>query len=335
MSDQDDRLAGEVGDDDEQALRAMFAALVEDAAPSELSLQQVQRVAGAERRAGRDSRRKRLSYARGALIAAVLVGVVALVVPRLGTGASTASSGSSSKAAAPVAAAGAAGSASNAAPAASSAAASGAAAGSAFAVAGGGTLDGGGTAGDRTPLGAGERVPSAGAASSGSANSAFSGDTAAGAGTPASEAMSSGAASTGPMSAAPEGLSSAAASAAVPGCVPLSQRWFPAVGAALPGYRGAVRITSCTSQIAKGSGPGTVTLVVSTASLTSCAGASGGGCQPVPGTQVAGATGAYSYGSAVTVVGADHLAVTVTTTPGGPDRAALIAAARALLKTAR
>src|ERR1700712_228573 len=88
----------DIGAADEQALRAMFAALVEDAEPSELSPLEVQRQGRNEQRSARDRRSKRIGYTRNALIAAVVIGVIALVAPQLRNSSDTAASSTSASA---------------------------------------------------------------------------------------------------------------------------------------------------------------------------------------------------------------------------------------------
>lgn len=294
-NDQDDISAA-----DEQALRAMFAALVDDAAPSELSPLEVRRSATSENDATLDRRLKRLKFTRNALVAAALAGVVALLLPHLGSTSTGTAASSSASAAAAGAIPQSAGAAADGSSAASSAPASGGASGSS-------------AAGGAAP---------APAVSSAAGSAASSG------------AMSSGGASGGSSAAGPSASSaSASASSGVAGCLPGSARWFAPVRAALPGYRGTVRITSCSVEDSRGSAAGTVTFVVSTATSAVCQGAAAGGCQPVDGTPVPGTKDAYVNGAAVTVVGARGVSVTVTSAAGGPDRQALITAARALLTT--
>jgi hypothetical protein len=88
-----------------------------------------------------------------------------------------------------------------------------------------------------------------------------------------------------------------------------------------------VQITGCAPQTRKGAGPGTITFVLGPAASAACPSTAAGSCRPVP-----GADDAYNYRNAVVVVGGGT-SVTVTTTAGGPARPALIAAARALLKS--
>ncbi len=318
----DDR--DDIGAADEQALRTMFAALVQDAAPSELSPLQVQRLARAEHGATLDRRIKRLKFTRNALVAAVLAGVVALVAPHLGSpGTETAASSSSA-------------SSTSAAAAAAPAEASSAAAGTFAASSGAGGLapmsagSGDGSSAASAPAGGGAATSAAGGAS---AAPAPAGTSAAPSGAMSSSAMSSGAASSGGASGGGSSSASPTGASAAAGCVPVSPRWFAPVRAALPGYRGTIRITSCTAETSGGPSAGTVAFVVSNATSGVCVKAADGGCQPVAGTPVPGTKDAYADRGAVTVVGTGGLSVRVTSTAGGPDRPELIAAARTLLKT--
>lgn len=310
----------DIGAADEQALREMFAALVADAAPSQQSPLEVQRLARAERQSQVDSRGRRLRYTRNALVAAVLIGIVAWVAPRFVTSDSSTATASSS----------------------SSSAASTAPAGT-FAA------DGGAAAapqsrGDRSSAAAASAPAGPAAGEGGSVTSASS----AGSSAPASAAGSSGAMSSGPASsaAAPAATSAAAASSASSSaassggasgapvaCVPVPAGALNRVRAALPGYRGTVRITSCTSGTSAGSVAGTTTFVLAGRAASTCTGTTP--CPPVPSTPIGsplpGTKDAYAFRDGVLVVGADGVRVTVSTTPGGPSRTALIAAARALL----
>ncbi len=82
---------------DEEALTAMFASLVQDSPASEVSPERVLELAGSAQDAALERRIKRLKLGRNLLVAAVLVGLVVFVVPKLGHS-STASSATSSSA---------------------------------------------------------------------------------------------------------------------------------------------------------------------------------------------------------------------------------------------
>src|ERR1700712_4576706 len=98
---------------DEQALTALFAALVQDSPPSEVSPEAVIEQALQDHDAALDQRIKRLKLGRNLLIAAVFAGLVVIFVPKLGhlssTATSSVSSSAASSAAAPAAAPSAAG----------------------------------------------------------------------------------------------------------------------------------------------------------------------------------------------------------------------------------
>lgn len=322
---------------DEQALRAMFAALVQDAEPSAQSPLDIQRRAKAEQRSTVDRRGKRLRYIRNTMIAAVLAGVVALVLPHLGSTSTETAAGASSAASAPAASPVSAAAASAAAgsypgnaaaagegsSAASSAAASGAASGG-LTAAGDGPAGGaaaataassGAASSEAMSSGAGA-APSAGDASSAGASSS------AAAGLPAP--ASSGAASSGPL----------ASSTSRGPCVQLPARALADVRAAMPGYGGAIRITSCTLQASMGPATGTATFAVDRSGRASC-GQSVAAC-PVPagaGARIGGTTDAYDYPGGIVVTGRGGLIATATATAGGPNRLALLAGVRALLQT--
>lgn len=341
--------AGARGDEDvsaadEQALRAMFAALVQDAEPSALSPLGIQRQARSEQRSARDRRTKRIGLTRNTLIAAVVIGVMALVAPRLlSSSSSTATAASSSSAAAipgadatSAAAAMSAAASYPAAPAPAGAATAGEGSSAASSAAAGGAASAGLTAAGDAPAGG------AAAASSAAGSAASSGAA-------SSEAMSSGAAvapSAGDASSAAASSSSAAAGLPAPAssgpasstsrgpCVQLPARALADVRAAMPGYGGAIRITSCRLQASVGTASGTATFTVDRSGRASC-GQSVAAC-PVPagaGARIGGTTDAYDYPGGIVATGRGGLVVTATATAGGPNRLALLAGVRALLRT--
>src|ERR1700712_2301700 len=115
---------------DEQALTALFAALVQDSPPSEVSPEAVIEQALQDHDAALDQRIKRLKLGRNLLIAAGFAGLVVIFVPKLGHLSRTATSSVSSSAASSAAAPAAAPSADGAAAATSASSAQGSAAGS-------------------------------------------------------------------------------------------------------------------------------------------------------------------------------------------------------------
>lgn len=333
---------------DERALRRMFAALVQDAEPSELSPLAIQRQARSEQGSTADRRARRLRYTRNVLIAAVFAAVVAVVLPHLGgSGSTTAASGSSSSSSAASAAASSGGaevsgaaagsysgmaagagaastSAAARAPAANSAAASGAA--SSAPAAGGDAAAGGAPAGSS----AAGSAASSGAMSSG----AMSSSAAAAPAAPSAGATSSDASSAGGASSAAASSAAAAGSASRGPCLSVPARALADVRAAMPGYGGAIRIASCALQDSIGPATGRATFTVLRSGPASC-GVSVTACPAPPGAgaRIGGTTDAYAHPGGVLVTGRRGLVVTVTSTAGGPDREALIAGARALLKT--
>ena len=316
---------GDVSAADERALRALFAALVEDADPSGLNPLDVQRLARAEQRSSRERRVKRRKVTRNALIAAVLVGVVVLVAPHLSTSSSTTAAASSASVAA-------------------AAPSDGRYAASATGAAGGGVprsaaADSSAAAASApTNAGAGPRKATGGSAHGSSASSAAS-SSAAAAGVESSGAVDNGALRTVTATSASAGSSGPASSGAasalsLASCPPLTGSALAVVRAALPGYRGTVRIASCTTESSAGSKPGSVTFAVSRSGSSACV-ATSTACPQPPAAPIPGIADVYGFSGGVVVTGSNGLTVTATATAGGPDRTALIAAARALLKTLR
>ena len=97
-SDDDSDEAGRSAD--EQALAALFASLVADSPPSEVSPEEIIELGKNEHNSALDRRIKRLKLGRNLLLAAALAALVALVVPKLGHSSSSTASSSSSAAAA-------------------------------------------------------------------------------------------------------------------------------------------------------------------------------------------------------------------------------------------
>lgn len=332
--------AGERGSDisaaDERALRAMFAALVEGAEPSEQSPLDVQRLALQAQRSARDRRSQRIRYTRNVLIAAVLVGVVALVVPQLASTSTNSAASSSGSAAAP--AAGSQG---------SETFAAGAAAGGTAPMRAGATGDRSRTE-ERSAAAASSAAAIGSAAapsvssSSGAAAAPAASAAAGSGGSDAGTSASSGAASSGAASASSSAASSAplSSSALPPGeasssgaCPAVSAIALADVRAALPtDYRDA-RVTSECGRLqfaGSGSRPG-VSLLVSRSQPGSCAQGATPPCRAIPGQP-----GAYfddHTSLAVVIVYGRGLAVTVTTEVGGPSRSQLLAVARVLLRS--
>lgn len=327
----------DVSNGDRQALVALFAALVENAEPSNLAPLEVVRLAARERRAATAQRARRIRISRSVLIAALLVAVAVWAVPRLGTpssdtAASSVSNASTAAAAAPAA----------------SAAGSAAAGGSASAAAAGSQAA-------ASPA-ATSQAAAAGPASSGQPNAAPSG---AGAGAMASGAMASGAMSsaaapTGPVAGA---LSSAAASgsgkelsagaatsAGAPAssvatlgsaasghaCPTLTTAAAKAVVEALPpDYRGAaIDVRECTLRVIPGQGRPTVELQVGRSAPGACARSPHPSCTPTIESYAFAGPGATFpqlnvYGNGLVVI--------LDAGAGRPGRGELVAAAKALI----
>jgi len=335
----------DVSNGDRQALVALFAALVENAEPSNLAPLEVVRLAARERRAATAQRARRIRISRSVLIAALLVAVAVWAVPRLGTpssdpAASSVSNASTAAAAAPAA----------------SAAGSAAAGGSASAAAAGSQAA-------ASPA-ATSQAAAAGPASSGQPNAAPSGAGAMASGAMASGAMSSASASSAAMSsaAAPTGpvagaLSSAAASesrkevsagaptsAGAPAssvatlgsaasghaCPTLTTAAAKAVVEALPpDYRGAaIDVRECTLRVIPGQGRPTVELQVGRSAPGACARSPHPSCTPTIESYAFAGPGATFpqlnvYGNGLVVI--------LDAGAGRPGRGELVAAAKALI----
>jgi hypothetical protein len=334
----------DVSNGDRQALVALFAALVENAEPSNLAPLEVVRLAAREWRAATAQRARRFRISRSVLIAALLVAVAVWAVPRLGTpssdtAASSVSNASTAAAAAPAA----------------SAAGSAAAAGSASAAAA--------SPAAASPA-ATSQAAAAGPASSGQPNAAPSSAGAMASGAMASGAMSSASASSAAMSsaAAPTGpvagaLSSAAASesrkevsagaptsAGAPAssvatlgsaasghaCPTLTTAAAKAVVEALPpDYRGAaIDVRECTLRVIPGQGRPTVELQVGRSAPGACARSPHPSCTPTIESYAFAGPGATFpqlnvYGNGLVVI--------LDAGAGRPGRGELVAAAKALI----
>ena len=315
----------------------MFAALVEDADPSELSALQVQRAAKAEQAAGLDRRIRRLKFARNALVAAVLAGVVALVLPHLGGSravtASSAYSAASSSAAGGAAGGGYASDLSQkkhaTAPAAAQVPASLAAVSPASAAASSAAAAG---PADTSAVTSGAAGP-AGFSTAGAATNAGSVATA-GAGvtqgpSPGSSSALAAALPSGSSASSSAGsAASGGAAAAGSTCVELPAGSPERALAELAGYSGTVTVVGCTKQTHAGAGSGALTFAV-TRSIAGACGSAPRRCVPVPGQ-----TSAYSLPGLV-IVYSSGLAVEITERAPAPQRDALIASARTLLTSLR
>lgn len=223
---------------DERALAALFASLVEHSPPSEVSPLEVIKLGTREKDADLDRRVRRLKVGRNVLVAAVIAGVVVLVVPHLGGGSSSTSAANSNASAS-----------SSSSEVRAAAAASGSAGSSGFS-----SVQSGSAAGGAIP-GPAAGSSAAGTSSAAAAASAASGTSSAPAGSPAgsartgsapaSSAASSGGASSGSGAAlsATDGQphdTSATACAVLPGkAVAAVRAVFPAgnfgAAAAVPG----------------------------------------------------------------------------------------------------
>lgn len=277
---------GDVGAADEQALVALFAALVQDAEPSGLSPLKAQELARNEERRANGQRTRRLRITRNVLVAAVIVAVLVLVFPRLlpESGSTTAGVASSSASAAMSAAAPVASAAAAPPPAAATRAAapSSAAAGSSGRV--GGAL-GEGTDDRENSASAG---PQRGAGTSAAASAASSGAAASGGPVPTSAPASSGVLAGAAGTAGSSAMSSDAGGSAG-GCRLLPGKSIAAVRAAFPaGYFGAAaRVSTCGgygAQLNAGSPEAvTVVVLVRKAPAGACRTArSGGACPEEP-----------------------------------------------------
>lgn len=333
-----ERRNDDVSPADEQALTALFASLVADAEPSELSPLEVQRLAIAGRQRS-DTRSARRRIARNVLLAAAVFAAALLVLPRLiqSSPSATATAGAS-RSSATVAA----GSPTSAAPSAPFAAASATSAASASAAAGSGTGAAGaaGDAAGRAPVASGpassapvngpditeasSAASSGGAASTGSASSS-AGSSAASA--PASSAASSAAATPSAAGSSAAGATSGSVPAAST-CPALPAGAAVAVRRALPAtYRGStVSVAGCAVVVSGSAGHPAIKLLVAPSAPGSCAGQST--CDRADGAGgYLGRSGAvpvvYVYGKGVVV--------TIHPTAGQPDSRQLIGLARALL----
>ena len=307
---------------DAQALTALFAGLVDDAEPSSLTPLAVQRLAKADHQGRLDRKIKRFKFLRNALVAAVLAGAVALVLPHLGG--STASTASSAVSAA--------------APAARAAGTPPVAAGAATSAAAGSAASGavGGSASDAASGSAASAAAGSSAGAAGSSNAA-AGPPAGAAGSPAGAAAGSSNAAAGSSAAASGALPTQAAGggAAALGpsgsCVPVSAAAVAAVRASLPAqYRNVVAVSDCgTVQARKSASDPGIRLDLTRAPAGVCAQGPDPVCVAVPGSP--GAFEDPSSALPAVVVYDRNLSVTARAIAVGPTGQQLIAAARALL----
>ena len=330
----------DVSNGDRQALVALFAALVENAEPSNLAPLEVVRLAARERRAATAQRARRIRISRSVLIAALLVAVAVWAVPRLGTpssdpAASSVSNASTAAAAAPAASAAgsaAAGGSASAAAAGSQAAASPAAASQAAAA-------GPASSGQPNAAPSGAGAMASGAMSSASASSAAMSSAAAPTG-PVAGALSSAAASESrkevsagaPTSAGAPASSVATLGSAASGhaCPTLTTAAAKAVVEALPpDYRGAaIDVRECTLRVIPGQGRPTVELQVGRSAPGACARSPHPSCTPTIESYAFAGPGATFpqlnvYGNGLVVI--------LDAGAGRPGRGELVAAAKALI----